>query len=150
MPYSTIVLMKPARGQRPSPKRMHQNTIQKVWVPKVLLEAQGYYKDVCNVRILRRSKNKQSPTHVSDSKTLLVNPAQHHTVSKQRQPKAISFMPLLQDKATMKTCDTTTNYQPKPIKKDNNMCSPWANDHASSRTQTQTSTSKFTKGLSTL
>ena len=81
--------------------------IRKCWVPKKLLEAQGYYKGVCNVWIPRRVPNASTPMHHLDTKLLPGNQQKSCTVSKQWRPKRIST-PVLQKK-TMVTTTTTTS-----------------------------------------
>ena len=78
-----------------------------------LLEAQGYYKGVCNVWIPRRVPNESSPMHKPDTKLLPGNQQKSHTVSKQWQPKRISTTPVLQEK----TIVTTTSYHIKDSKR---------------------------------
>ena len=106
--YSPRRLASQPSTQRPLLRRMFSKTIQKRWVPKVLLEAQGYYKGVCSVWIPRHTPKEPSPKPRLDAKLILVHPQQHPTVSKQWQPKAIFVTPLLQEKATVTTQASTS------------------------------------------
>ena len=94
-------------NQRPQSRRKSPR-IQKCWVPKELLEAQGYYKGVCNVWIPRRVPNESSPMHKPDTKLPLGNQQKSRTVSKQWQPKQISTTPVLQEKTIVTTIATTS------------------------------------------
>ena len=113
--------------KRTLPRWMSPNPIKKQWVPKVLLEAQGYYKGVCCVWIPGHTTKEPSPKPRLDDNPILVNLQQHTKVSKQWKPKATPVKPLPQDKAMVKVCDTTLTYQNPPLQKEKNI----GYDHAS-------------------